>query len=119
MIEVLLWFKGLCKKSIESISDATIELFVTKHKISSKEYILEYSDDEIKAIYSNFKNYCNRAIFLATLHGMRIDEVLSIKLKDYNPRDCTVKPSRSKGKGRGRKRTILFGKQTVGMIENL
>ncbi|QOP44187.1 site-specific integrase [Sulfurimonas sediminis] len=103
---------------ISSIADATIDLFVTKHKTSSKEYILEYTDEEVKAIYSNFRNYRNRAIFLATLHGMRIDEVLSIKLKDYNPRECTVKPSRSKGKGRGRKRTILFGDQTIGVIEN-
>lgn len=103
---------------ISSIADATIDLFVTKHKINAKEYILEYTDEEIQAIYSNFRNYRNRAIFLATLHGMRIDEVLSIKIKDYNPRECTVKPSRSKGKGRGRKRTILLGDQTVGVIEN-
>ncbi|MDP2849489.1 MAG: site-specific integrase [Sulfuricurvum sp.] len=104
--------------SVESVADAIIDLFLTKFKTNIKEYIMEYSDEEIHAIYSNFSNYRNRAIFLLTLHGMRIDEVLSIKLKDYDPKNSTVKPSRSKGTGRGRKRTVAIGDQTASVIEN-
>lgn len=104
--------------AVETIADATIDLFLTKYKTAKKEYIMEYADEEIRAIYSNFSNYRNRAIFLCTLHGMRIDEVLSIKIQDYNPMHNTVKPSRSKGTGRGRKRTIVLGDQTVKVIEN-
>ena len=103
---------------VKTIADATLDLFLTKYKTSSKEYLMEYTDDEIKAIYTNFKNYRNRAIFLITLHGMRIDEVLSIKLKDYSPQKNTVKPSRSKGTGRGRKRTVVLGDLVVNIIEN-
>ncbi len=103
---------------IETIADATIDLFLTKYKTSKKEYIMEYTNEEMQAIYSNFSNYRNRAIFLCTLHGMRIDEVLSTKLQDYSPIDNTIKPSRSKGTGRGGKRTIVLGDQTVKTIEN-
>lgn len=128
VLEINNWHKGnllqykttlsLRWDHIESIADATLDLFLTKFKTANKEYVMEYSDDEIKAIYSNFTNYRNRSIFLLTLHGMRIDEVLSSKLKDYNPRDNTIIPSRSKGKGRGKKRTIVIGDQTAKVIEN-
>jgi len=104
--------------NVETISDATIDLFLTKYKTSKKEYIMEYTDEEMQAIYSNFSNYRNRAIFLCSLHGMRIDEVLSIKLQGYSPLNNTIKPSRSKGIGRGRKRTIVLGDQAVKIIEN-
>ncbi len=104
--------------TVESIADATIDLFLTKFKTTDKEYIMEYTDEEVQAIYSNFSNYRNRSIFLLTLHGMRIDEVLSVKIKDYNPIESTVKPSRSKGTGRGRKRTIVIGDHTASVIEN-
>lgn len=104
--------------TMEVVADATIELFLTKFKTSDKEYIMEYADEEFRAIYSNLKNYRNRAIFMLTLHGMRIDEVLSIKLKDYNPKVASVKPSRSKGTGRGRKRTVAIGDQTASIIES-
>ena len=104
--------------AVETIADATIDLFLTKYKTSRKEYIMEYTDEEMKAIYTNFSNYRNRAIFLCTLHGMRIDEVLSVKLRDYSPIDNTVRPSRSKGTGRGRKRTVVLGDEVVKIIEN-
>jgi len=103
---------------VEVTADATIELFLTKFKTTKKEYIMEYTNEEIMAIYSNYANYRNRAIFLLTLHGMRIDEVLSVKISDYNPQKGTVKPSRSKGTGRGKKRTIVIGSQTAAVIEN-
>lgn len=102
----------------EKLLDATLDLFLTKYKTSEKQYIKEYTEEEITAIYSNFKNYRNRAIFLITLHGMRIDEILSIKLKDYNPQKNTVKPNRSKGKGSSKKRTIVLDDLVIQCIEN-
>ena len=105
-------------KNADKMTTATINLFLTKFKNSSKEYVMEYTEEEITAIYSCFNNYRNRAIFLITLHGMRIDEALSIKLKDYNPKQNTVKPSRSKGKGAGKKRTVVLDNSAVKCIEN-
>lgn len=105
-------------QNAEKLTNATLELFMTKYKTSDKEYIKEYTEEEITAIYSCFKNYRNRAIFLITLHGMRIDEVLSIKLKDYNPQNNTVKPSRSKGKGSSKKRTVVLDDMVIQCIEN-
>lgn len=105
-------------KHADKIISATIDLFLTKYKVQDKDYVMQYTEEEIASIYSNFKTYRNRSIFLITLHGMRIDEALSIKLKDYDPINNTVKPSRSKGKGRGRKRTIVLDDSTVKTIEN-
>jgi site-specific recombinase XerD len=105
-------------KNADKITSATIELFLTKYKTADKDYVMQYSEEEITAIYTHFNTYRNRSIFLITLHGMRIDEVLSIKLKDYDPINNIVKPSRSKGKGRGRKRTVVLDDSTIKTIEN-
>jgi integrase len=105
-------------KNANKITNATIDLFLTKYKVEDKNYVMQYTEEEIVSIYTNFNNYRNRAIFLVTLHGMRIDEALSIKLKDYDPLNNTVKPSRSKGKGRGNKRTVVLDDSTVKTIEN-
>jgi integrase len=105
-------------KNADKITSATIDLFLTKYKTEEKDYVMQYTEEEITSIYTNFTNYRNRAIFLITLHGMRIDEVLSIKLKDYNPLNNTAKPSRSKGKGRARKRTVVLDDGTMKTIEN-
>jgi integrase len=105
-------------KNADKITSATIDLFLTKYKVQDKDYVMQYTEEEIASIYSNFKTYRNRSIFLITLHGMRIDEALSIKLKDYDPINNTAKPSRSKGKGRGRKRTVVLDDNTIKTIEN-
>lgn len=64
----------------------------------SKEYIKWYSDEQINAIISHFSTLRDEAIFLLTLQGMRIDEVLSLMLDSINEIDGTVQPTRSKGK---------------------
>lgn len=63
----------------------------------SKEYIKWYSDEEIGAILSNFTTLRDEAVFLLTLEGMRIDEVLSLKLDGIDEVERTVQPTRSKG----------------------
>lgn len=45
---------------------------------------------------SNLNSLRNKAVFLLTLFGMRIDEVLSIYLTDFNFYQNSVQPSRSK-----------------------
>jgi integrase/recombinase XerD len=65
---------------------------------SSKEYIKWYTAAEKEALLSNFLTLRDKAIFLLTLEGMRIDEVLSTRLSDYDKENRIVRPSRSKGK---------------------
>jgi len=65
---------------------------------ASREYIKWYSDDEIEALNAGFLTLRDSAIFLITLEGFRIDEVLSMRLEDYDKTQNTIKPSRSKGK---------------------
>ncbi len=103
---------------IEQIIQATLDLHVYKYKVPIKEYKKEYLLEEIKAIYSQFNSIRNKAIFILTLHGMRIDEVLSIQYKDYNPIEQIILPSRSKGKGKGKKRTIVISDEAIKVIEN-
>jgi integrase/recombinase XerD len=65
---------------------------------SSQEYIKWYTAAEKEALLSNFLTLRDKSIFLLTLEGMRIDEVLSIRLSDYDRKKRIVRPSRSKGK---------------------
>lgn len=64
----------------------------------SKEYIKWYTKDQIQAILDNLNTLRDKAIFLLQLEGMRIDEVLSIKLSSYDQFDKSIQPTRSKGK---------------------
>lgn len=66
----------------------------------TKEYIKWYTDEEIEAIeaiISRFYTLRDKAIFLLTLEGMRIDEVLSLTLDSYDEFEGTVIPNRTKG----------------------
>ncbi|PHR54208.1 MAG: hypothetical protein COA44_13845 [Arcobacter sp.] len=88
-----------------------------KMKVGNKEYLLEYTEDEIAVLYLNIYGSRNRAIFLCTLHGMRIDEVLSIKIKDYDTKKGSVKPSRSKGRKQEQIREVMIDSETLNQIE--
>ncbi|MGL6219183.1 MAG: tyrosine-type recombinase/integrase [Lacrimispora sphenoides] len=63
-----------------------------------REYIKWYSDDERDALCGGFKTLRDEAVFMVTLEGFRIDEVLSIKLENYNPVEQSIQPMRSKGR---------------------
>lgn len=83
------------------ITDFKYEKIVDQYLLRlkpNKRYIKWYSEEEKKAIESNLKTYRDKAIFLLTLEGMRIDEVLSLQMNQINDEDKTVRPSRSKGK---------------------
>jgi integrase len=94
-----------------------IDLCMPDFKVTDKEYIKEYTDEEIQALYASLRSAKLRAIFVLTLYGLRIDEVLSIKLKDYDPKNSSVKPSRSKGRKQGNIRVIKIGTDAIQLIE--
>jgi integrase len=63
-----------------------------------REYIKWYTDSEIKALSENFLTLRDEAVFRITLEGFRIDEVLSMRLENYDPAERCICPSRSKGR---------------------
>ena len=63
-----------------------------------REYIKWYEDSEKQALRGNFTTLRDEAIFRITLEGFRIDEVLSMKLCNYNHIEHIIQPTRSKGK---------------------
>lgn len=69
------------------------------HKLNGKrEYKKWYTEKEKEVIISNLKTLRDKALFLMTLEGFRIDEGLSMKLKNYDSYNRLIKPTRSKGK---------------------
>lgn len=93
-----------------------IHYYMTKYKLSRKEnYILEYTEDDIKVICSNFNFIRDKIVFLLTVFGIRVDEVLSIKISEFNFSENLVKPSRSKSYN---KRTIVISSELSKMINN-
>lgn len=64
----------------------------------SKEYIKWYTKDQVQAILDNLNTLRDKSIFLLSLEGMRIDEILSITLSSYDQFEKCVQPTRSKGK---------------------
>lgn len=65
---------------------------------SSREYIKWYTEEEKEILISNFLTLRDKSIFMVTLEGLRIDEVLSIRMSDYDSERHIVRPNRSKGR---------------------
>lgn len=63
-----------------------------------KKYIKWYTQDEIARICENFNCFRDKAVFLITLEGFRIDEAFSIKLSSYDSTERLIQPTRSKMK---------------------
>ena len=84
----------------------------------SKDYIKWYTDEETHALESNFLTLRDRVVFLLTMQGLRIDEVLSIRLMDYDRDELIVKPHRSKGKAIGQGRPIVLTEDLCEDIDN-
>lgn len=89
---------------------------------ASREYIKWYSDDEIEALSTGFLTLRDQAIFLITLEGFRIDEVLSMRLEDYDKSKNIIRPSRSKGRpdysnGGVELRTVVLPGRTCGILD--
>ncbi|MFJ7185585.1 tyrosine-type recombinase/integrase [Lysinibacillus xylanilyticus] len=84
-----------------------------------KEYHKWYTENEKEALFSNFSTHRDKAVFLLTLEGLRIDEVLSLRISDYNPINCEIHLFRSKGKRDGNVgSTILLPNKVVKVIDD-
>lgn len=95
-----------------------VDKYLERYK-AKKQYIKWYEEEEINALRSNLKTYRDKAIFELTLCGMRIDEVLSLRVIDYNSSNASVTAYRSKGKTTGDTgRVVALTKTAVKTLEN-
>lgn len=77
----------------------------------SKRYLKWYEEEHKNSILSNFTCKRDSVVFLLTLEGMRIDEVLSLQLQNIDYVEQTVQPSRSK-----RKRDLVEGDEEIRIV---
>ncbi len=61
-----------------------------------KEFIKWYSSEEKELILENLLTLRDKSVFLLTLEGFRIDEVLSMTLNSYRSAERLIQPNRSK-----------------------
>ena len=71
-----------------------------------REYIKWYTKKEKEFLCDGFLTLRDKAVFRLTLEGFRIDEVLSMRLDNYNAAERLIQPSRSK-----RKQSAVVGHQ--------
>jgi integrase/recombinase XerD len=107
------------------ISSYEYKYIIDRHMLrltAKREYIKWYTDDEVVTICSCFLTLRDLAIFLVTLEGFRIDEVLSMQLEDYDSQAGRISPSRSKGKpdassGDFKHRTVFLPQSTRDVLD--
>ena len=107
------------------ISSYEYKYIIDRHMLrltAKREYIKWYTDDEVVIICSCFLTLRDLAIFLVTLEGFRIDEVLSMQLEDYDSQAGRISPSRSKGKpdassGDFKHRTVFLPQSTRDVLD--
>ena len=107
------------------ISSYEYKYIIDRHMLrltAKREYIKWYTDDEVVTICSCFLTLRDLAIFLVTLEGFRIDEVLSMQLEDYDFQAGRISPSRSKGKpdassGDFKHRTVFLPQSTRDVLD--
>lgn len=81
----------------------------------NRDYIKWYTDEQIEAILHNLNTLRDKAIFSLTLEGMRIDEVLSLRLNDYDDLDLIIRTNRTK---RSIPRIIPIRESTAELLNN-
>jgi integrase/recombinase XerD len=107
------------------ISSYEYKYIIDRHMLrltAKREYIKWYTDDEVVTICSCFLTLRDLAIFLVTLEGFRIDEVLSMQLEDYDSQAGRISPRRSKGKpdassGDFKHRTVFLPQSTRDVLD--
>lgn len=80
--------------------EATIINNVFEHS-KPVDYIKWYTDEQIEAIFSNSRTVRDKAIFSLSLDGMRIDEIITLRMSDYDDQNGIVKLYHSKGRTTG------------------
>lgn len=85
----------------------------------SKHYEKWYQQGQIEDLLNAFNKRRDKAIFSLSLDGLRIDEILSLQLNDFNAKDRTFQLHRSKGKkDYDYKRIALLSSRSVELIED-
>ncbi len=82
------------------------------------EYEKWYTDEQIEAIEDNLNSLRDKAIFALTLEGLRIDEVLSLRVEDIDFDKNKVYPYRSKGRETGKTDREVVMKQSTSKLLN-
>lgn len=86
---------------------------------SNVDYIRWYTEEQLDAIKDNFNSLRDKAIFELTLEGLRIDEVLSLRVEDIDFIENKVYPYRSKGKETGKTgRTVVIKESTSKLLND-
>ena len=89
---------------------------------SRREYIKWYTEEEKELLCGGFLTLRDEAVFRLTLEGFRIDEVLSMCLKNYNATERLIQPSRSKRRQSATKghenqlRTVRISEETAKVL---
>lgn len=81
----------------------------------TKEHVKWYLPEEISAILTQFNTLRDKAIFLLTLEGMRISEVINLNMDDYISDEQLVNLQKTKG---NKERIVPLRDQTIQAIEN-
>lgn len=82
---------------------------------SKKEHVKWYTEEQKEAILSNLNTNRDKAIFLLSLQGMRIDEILMLRLDDYEPSKKTIQINYAKG---GKSRKVFLTAKTIKYLED-
>jgi len=87
----------------------------------SRIYTKWYTPEEKQRLVGALLSLRDKAVFLLTLEGFRIDEVLSMTLDSYNFAERMIQPTRSKGKpdvrsGNNYLRTVSLPAETCDVI---
>jgi site-specific recombinase XerD len=88
-----------------------------------RSYTKWYSEEDKHRLLNGFLSLRDKAVFMLTLEGFRIDEVLSMTLDSYNAADRMIQPTRSKGKpdargGNNHLRTVALPIETCDVINS-
>jgi site-specific recombinase XerD len=85
------------------------------------DYAKWYTQEDKQRLLDGLLSLRDKAVFLLTLEGFRIDEVLSMTLDSYNVTNHMIQPTRSKGKpdarlGSNHLRTVALPAETCEII---
>lgn len=81
----------------------------------TKEYVKWYSSEEINAILTQFNTLRDKAIFLLTLEGMRISEIINLNMDNYIVDEQLVHIQKTKG---NKERIVPLRNRCIQAIEN-
>lgn len=103
------------------------DLMITKLEIDDAfdrskppvDYIKWYTEEQKEAILDNLNTYRDKAIFSISLDGCRIDEILSVKMSNYDDSQGILIIHRSKGRQTGNTgRICILSERSCELLED-